>query len=76
MTDTEETVVGQIRTALGLTTDQLSLVDIRTASQDHGVCQPLNQRWIAQSTGDTSAAGIHPNLSMFALEARAVDNSL
>ena len=76
MSDTTQTVLAQIRTALGLTTDQLSMVDIRTASQDHGVCEPLNQRWIAQPTGDTSAAGIHPNLSMFALEAREVRDSL
>jgi O-glycosyl hydrolase/lysophospholipase L1-like esterase len=76
MTDTESTVIDRIRTAEGLSSAQLALVDIRSASQGHGVCQPLNQRWIAQPTGDTSAAGIHPNLSMFALEAREVDDSL
>jgi glucosylceramidase len=75
MTDTEATVIQQIRTAEGLTTTQLDLVDIRSASVDHGVCKPLNARWIAQPTGDTSAAAIHPNLSMFAMEAREVSTS-
>lgn len=78
MTNTQQTVLAQIRTALGLTTDQLSMVDIRTASQDHHVCQSMNKRWIAQPIGDgtTGAAGIHPNLSMFAMQAREVRGSL
>jgi glucosylceramidase len=76
LADTQAAVISQIRTAEGLSAAQLDVVDLRAGSQDHGVCQPLNKRWIAQPTGDTSAAGIHPNLSMFAMEARKVGDSL
>ncbi|HEY3558679.1 MAG TPA: carbohydrate-binding protein [Kribbella sp.] len=78
LTATQQTALAQIRTALGLTTDQLTLVDVRATSQNHGVCEPVNARWIAQPAGDvtTGAAGIHPNLSMFAMEAREVRSSL
>lgn len=76
LTDTQQTVLGQIRTAEGLSTAQLSMVDVRSASQAHGVCAPLNQRWIAQPSGDTSASPLDPNLSLFAVEGRAVAASL
>jgi O-glycosyl hydrolase len=75
LTDTEQTVLSNIATTENLASTQLKLVDIRQDSQDHGVCQPLNQRWISQPTGDTASAPIHPNLSMFALEARDVSTS-
>lgn len=75
LTDTEQTVLNNIATAESLSSTQLKLVDIRQDSQDHGVCQPLNQRWISQPTGDTASAPIHPNLSMFALEAKDVSTS-
>ncbi|GAA2751815.1 O-glycosyl hydrolase [Amnibacterium kyonggiense] len=76
LTTTEQTVLNNIAAAENLSSSQLSLVDIRQDSQDHGVCEPLNQRWISQPTGDSASAPIHPNLSMFAMEAKDVSASL
>lgn len=75
LSDTEQTALDNIAAAENLPTTQLKLVDIRSDSEDHGVCEPLNQRWISQPTGDTASAPIHPNLSMFAIEAKDVSTS-
>ncbi|WP_181136301.1 carbohydrate-binding protein [Rathayibacter sp. AY1F3] len=75
LTTTEASTLTAISSDLGLPAGQLRLVDIRSQSEDHGICQPQSTRWIAQPYGDSSAAGIHPNLSMFAMEARQVSLS-
>lgn len=76
LTGTQSKALEQIRAAENLDADRLQLVDIRAASQDHNVCATPGQRWISQPTGDTASAAIHPNRSMFAMEAEQVAGSL